>query len=438
MVSLLFQDGPAGMVTLPRRRGKSGLGRAAGWLRTAAACYVSGSTSKTLPKMSVIAQLHDHQTRLVALRRDLHAYPELGFEEHRTSEVVAAFLAAAGVEAQRGLAGTGVVGVLKVGDGPRSIGLRADMDALPLQELNPFPHRSRHDGRMHACGHDGHTAMLLAAAEYLAASRRFDGTVYFIFQPAEETVGGARVMIEEGLLDRFPMQQVFGMHNWPGLPAGQFAVHAGPVMACADQFDIRVRGHGAHAAMPQQGRDPLLAGAALVQALQGIVSRNVDPLDAAVLSVTRFHAGEAYNIIPDHVDLGGTVRAFRPEVEDLVEAAMERQCAGIAAAYGLQASLDYRRGYPPTVNTAAEAALCRQVAAGLVGDEQVRTSLPPSMGAEDFAYFLRERPGCYVWIGNGEKEGGCMLHNPHYDFNDDILTLGASYWVRLVEHLLPI
>ena len=387
--------------------------------------------------MSVITRLHEQQARLVALRRDLHAHPELAFEEHRTSTIVADFLQAAGIEVHRGLAGTGVVGSLRLGNSDRAIGLRADMDALPLQELNPFPHRSRHDGRMHACGHDGHTAMLLAAAEYLAATRRFDGTVHFIFQPAEETVGGARVMIEEGLFERFPMQQVFGMHNWPGLPAGQFAVHAGPAMACADQFDIVIRGHGAHAAMPHQGRDPLLAGAAMVQSLQGIVSRNVDPLDSAVLSITRFHAGEAYNIIPDHVELGGTVRAFKPEVEDLVEANLERQCAGIGAAYGLQASLDYRRGYPPTVNTQAEAEICRTVLTDMLGQNDVRTDLPPSMGAEDFAYFLRERPGCYIWIGNGEKEGGCMLHNPHYDFNDDILTLGASYWVRLVEHLLP-
>jgi hippurate hydrolase len=386
--------------------------------------------------MTVLSQIQTAHTRLVALRRDLHAHPELAFEERRTSDVVAQFLTARDIEVHRGLAGTGVVGRLKVGSSTRSIGLRADMDALPLHELNAFPHRSRHEGRMHACGHDGHTAMLLAAAEYLAATRRFDGTLYFIFQPAEETVGGARVMIEDGLFERFPMQQVFGMHNWPGLPAGQFAVHAGPVMACADQFDISLRGHGAHAAMPHQGRDPLLAGAALVQALQGIVSRNVDPLDAAVLSVTRFHAGEAYNIIPDQVELGGTVRAFKPEVEDLLEAAMERQCAGIAAAHGVQASLDYRRGYPPTVNTAAEAEICRDVLVEMQGQDTVRTDLAPSMGAEDFAYFLRERPGCYVWIGNGEAEGGCMLHNPHYDFNDDILSLGASYWVRLAEHLL--
>jgi hippurate hydrolase len=374
--------------------------------------------------------------RLKALRHDIHRHPELAFEERRTAEVVAAWLKEAGIETHTGLAGTGVVGVLRAGASTRAIGLRADLDALPIQEQNPYPHRSTHDGKMHACGHDGHTAMLLGAAAYLAATRRFDGTVHFIFQPAEETVGGARVMIEEGLFERFPMDAVYGMHNWPGLPAGQFAVHAGPVMACADQFDIVVRGHGAHAAMPQQGRDPLPAAAALVQALQGIVSRNLDPLDAAVLSITRLHAGDAYNVIPDEARLGGTVRAFKAEVQDMVEAAMERTCGGIGAAFGCQVSLDYRRGYPPTVNSVAEARRCAEVAAGLVGGEQVRDAMNPSMGAEDFAYFLRERPGCYVWIGNGLGEGGCMLHNPRYDFNDAILGLGASYWARLAETLL--
>ena len=259
-----------------------------------------------------------------------------------------------------------------------------------------------------------------------------------IFQPAEETDGGARVMIEQGLFRDFPVEAVYGMHNWPGLPAGQFAVHGGPVMACADQFDIVLRGHGAHAAMPHQGRDPLLAGAALAQALQSVVSREVDPLDSAVLSITRFFAGgEAYNVIPAEAHLGGTVRAFRPEVEDHVEMAMERLCAGIAAAHGVQATLDYRRGYPPTINSAAEAERCRQVLTALVGESNVRVDMPPSMGAEDFAYMLREKPGCYVWIGNGLAEGGCMLHNPRYDFNDNILPLGASYWARLVETLLP-
>jgi hippurate hydrolase len=387
--------------------------------------------------MKTLAPLLVDPHRFVALRRDLHAHPELAFEERRTADVVARTLEAAGIEVHRGLAETGVVGVLRCGSSPRAIGLRADMDALPIQEQNVFPHRSRLPGRMHACGHDGHTAMLLAAAEHLAASRDFDGTVYFIFQPAEETIGGARVMIEAGLFERFPMQAVYGMHNWPGLPVGQFAVHAGPVMACADQFDITLRGHGAHAAFPHQGRDPTVAGAALVQALQTVVSRTLDPLDAAVLSITRFHAdGGAYNVIPDQAELRGTVRAFRPEVQDQVEAAMERLCAGIGAAHGVQVSLAYQRGYPPTVNDAAEAARCRAVLEDLVGAENVRTDMRPAMGAEDFAYLLAQRPGCYVWIGNGPGEGGCMLHNPHYDFNDEILPLGASYWVRLTQHVL--
>ena len=387
--------------------------------------------------MEAIAAIHANRAQLVALRHDLHAHPELAFREQRTADRVASFLQARGIETHRGLAGTGVVGVLRQGSGSRAIALRADMDALPIAEQNLFPHRSRIDGRMHACGHDGHTAMLLGAAEYLAAHPNFDGTVVFIFQPAEETDGGARVMIEEGLFERFPVDAVFGMHNWPGLPAGQFAVHEGPVMACADQFDILLKGHGAHAAMPHQGRDPLVAGAALVQALQCVVSRKLDPLDSAVLSITQFFAGgEAYNIIPAEARIGGTVRAFRPEVEDAMEAAMEHLCAGIGSAHGIQATLDYRRGYPPTVNTLPEAARCRAVLAELVGPDNVRTDLRPSMGAEDFAYMLREKPGCYVWIGNGMAEGGCMLHNPRYDFNDDILTLGASYWVRLTESLL--
>jgi amidohydrolase len=385
----------------------------------------------------VIPFLQERRERLVALRHDMHAHPELAYAEHRTSELVTEFLLGCGIEVHRGLAGTGVVGVLKQGDGTRMIGLRADMDALPVREQNTFPHRSRHEGKMHACGHDGHTAMLLAAAEYLAAKRRFNGTVVFIFQPAEETDGGARVMIEQGLFEQFPVESVYGMHNWPGLPAGEFAVHNGPVMAGTDQFDIVLQGHGAHAAMPHQGKDALLAGAALVQALQGVVSRGLDPVDAAVLSVTRFFAGgEAYNVLPAEVQIGGTVRAFRPEVQDSIEHAMERQCTGIAAAYGVQTHLTYRRGYPPTVNTPAEAEACRQVLTSLVGEARVRTDANPSMGAEDFAYMLREKPGCYVWIGNGLAEGGCMLHNPRYDFNDAVLPLGASYWVRLAETLL--
>lgn len=391
----------------------------------------------TLPIPPALPGILSRRDELVALRHDLHAHPELAFQEQRTSDLVAAFLAAQGISVHRGLAGTGVVGVLKRGNSPLAIGLRADMDALPVREQNQFPHRSKHDGRMHACGHDGHTAMLLGAAQYLAAHPDFDGTVVFIFQPAEETDGGARVMIEQGLFQAFPVDAVFGMHNWPGLPAGQFAVHSGPVMACADQFDVLLRGHGAHAAMPQQGRDPLLAAAALVQALQSVVSRRLDPLDSAVLSITQlFAGGEAYNIIPAEARIGGTVRAFKPEVEDAIESAMESICAGTAAAFGVQATLDYRRGYPPTLNTPAEAEISRQVLCDLVGASNVKIDAPPSMGAEDFSYMLRERPGCYVWIGNGLAEGGCMLHNPHYDFNDAILPLGASYWVRLVQTLL--
>ena len=386
--------------------------------------------------MHIIPRLQSELARLTALRHDLHAHPELAFEEHRTSDVAANWLEAAGIEVHRGLAGTGMVGVVRAGTSERAIGLRADMDALPILEQNTFPHHSRHSGKMHACGHDGHTAMLLAAAEHLAQTRHFDGTVYFIFQPAEEGEGGARAMIEEGLFERFPMQAVFGMHNWPGLPVGQFAVHTGPVMASTDQFDIVMRGHGAHAAMPHQGFDPVLAGAALVQAAQSIISRNTSPTDSAVVSITRFHAGEAYNVIPPEAHLGGTVRAFTPDMQDRIEAALARLATGIAAAHGMQAELRYRRGYPATINSATEAETCRDVASGLVGSENVLTQLPPSMGAEDFAFMLREKPGCYVWIGNGPGEGGCTLHNPRYDFNDAVLPLGASYWVRLTEHLL--
>jgi amidohydrolase len=386
--------------------------------------------------MTILPHIQHNVARFVALRRDIHAHPETAFEERRTADQVAQALEALGVEVRRGLAETGVVGVLRAGTSGRAIGLRADMDALPLQEANLFAHRSRFDGRMHACGHDGHTAMLLAAADYLAATRNFDGTVYLIFQPAEEGGGGARVMIDQGLFEQFPMEAVFGMHNWPGLAAGQFAVMPGPVMACADQFDIVVRGHGAHAAMPHQGADPLVAGAALVQALQSIVSRTLDPLDSAVLSVTRFHAGDAYNIIPEKALLAGTVRAFRPEVQDQMEAAMERVCNGIATTYGVQVTLDYQRGYPATINSAAQADWCRTAAASLVGAENVRSDLRPSMGAEDFSCMLEIKPGCYIWLGNGPGEGGCTLHNPHYDFNDEVLALGASYWARLVEQVL--
>ncbi|PKO35557.1 MAG: amidohydrolase [Betaproteobacteria bacterium HGW-Betaproteobacteria-7] len=374
---------------------------------------------------------------LTAQRRDIHAHPELAFDEYRTADMVARELERYGLEVHRGIARTGVVGVLRAGDSSKMIGLRADMDALPLAEMNEFPHHSKHQGKMHACGHDGHTAILLGAARYLATHRDFDGTVVFIFQPAEESEGGAAVMIEDGLFDRFPVDAVFGLHNWPGIPVGEMMVMAGPVMAGTCAFEIIVRGHGCHAAMPHQGVDSIVAGSQLVQALQTVVSRTLHPCESAVVSVTQFHAGEAWNIIPEEVVLRGTIRSFKPEVQENVERAIERLCSGIAAANGAQISVRFDHRYPPTVNSVAEASFCQGVAASIFGEEQVLTDVLPSMGAEDFAYMLREKPGCYVWLGNGPGTGGCTLHNPHYDFNDELLTLGVSYWVKLVEQALP-
>jgi hippurate hydrolase len=386
--------------------------------------------------MHLLENLGALHPEVTAIRRDIHAHPELAFEEHRTAALVAERLEALGIETHRGIGKTGVVGVLRAGNSQRAIGLRADMDALPIQEKNDFTHQSRHPGRMHACGHDGHTAVLLGAAAYLTRNPDFDGTVYFLFQPAEEGEGGAPAMIADGLFERFPMEAIFGLHNWPGLPVGQIAVHRGPVMACADRFDIEIRGQGAHAAMPHQGIDPVLTGAALVQALQSVVSRNVDPQDSAVLSLTQFHAGDAYNVIPEVAQLCGTVRAFRPEVEARVEEAMQRVCTGVAAAFGADIRFEYRRGYPATINSVPEAEFCAAVAKEICGDANVTVDPKPSMGAEDFAYFLQEKPGCYVWLGNGPGEGGCTLHNPHYDFNDEAIPYGVAYWVRLVQRWL--
>jgi amidohydrolase len=384
--------------------------------------------------------IDDIHPRIAALRRDLHAHPELAFAERRTAAMVAAYLEKLGIETHQGLAGTGIVGKLSAGSGGRSIGLRADMDALPLVELNTFSHRSKNEGCMHACGHDGHTAMLLGAAEALAVLRdegMFSGTVHFIFQPAEEHEGGARVMVEDGLFELFPMEAVFGMHNWPGLPLGSLAVAAGPVMAGADRFEIIVTGHGVHAAMPHLGSDTVLAGAALVQALQVLVSRSTDPLEPAVVSVTRFQAGHADNILPETAVLGGTVRTFKPELQDAIEAGMRRICKSIELAHGVEIRLEFLRGYPPTVNAAEPTALCREVARDVAIGGQVFADLPPSMGAEDFAYLAAVVPGCYVWLGNGPGEGGCMLHSPHYDFNDAVIPTGIRYWLRLVEKALP-
>ena len=376
---------------------------------------------------------------LVAIRRDIHAHPELAFKEGRTADVVARELTAYGLEVHRGLAKTGVVGVLRKGSSERAIGLRADMDALPLPEKNTFAHRSQHEGQMHACGHDGHTTLLLGAARYIAENidqLNFDGTVYFIFQPAEESEGGAKVMIEDGLFRQFPMEKVFGLHNWPGIPVGEMSVMPGPVMAGTCSFEIAIRGHGCHAAMPNQGVDTLVVASQLVLALQTIVSRNLHPCESAVVSVTQIHGGAALNVIPDDAVLRGTIRSFKPEVQAMVEQAIARLCQGVADTYGAQISMNFDQRYPPTVNSVAETELCRQAAALVVGKENVRTNDLPSMGAEDFAYMLLEKPGCYVWLGNGPGTGGCSLHNPRYDFNDQILPIGVSYWVSVLETAL--
>jgi len=390
--------------------------------------------------MGAIERIEKLAAEMTEWRRDIHMHPETAFEEHRTSELVARRLESFGIAVHRGLGRTGVVGTLRAGSGARAIGLRADMDALHILEQNTFAHRSRNDGRMHACGHDGHTAMLLGAAKVLAETRSFDGTVHFIFQPAEENEGGGRAMVEDGLFERFPCESVYGMHNYPGMPMGKFGMRAGPMMASFDIFEIELRGRGSHAALPHTGIDPVLAGSHLVQALQSIVSRNVGPVDAGVVSVTQFHGGDTWNVIPDSVVLRGTARAFRPETQDLIERRVNEIAIGIAHTFGGEARVRYERRYPPLVNAARETALCAEVLGSMVGEKNVDAASEQVMGSEDFAFMLREKPGCYVFIGNGGNAGpggdGCSLHNPRYDFNDAILPLGATYWVRLAEHLL--
>ncbi len=390
--------------------------------------------------MKLIDSIVAEAASMAELRRDIHAHPELSFQEHRTADLVARKLREWGIEVHRGLGGTGVVGVITHGTSGRAIGLRADMDALPLQETNGFAHASRHAGVMHACGHDGHTAMLLAAARQLAQQRTFDGTVYLIFQPAEEGGAGARRMIEDGLFERFPMEAVFGMHNWPGLPAGTFALSPGPVMASSNEFRIVIHGKGGHAAMPHNAIDPVLVACQMVQAFQTIVSRNIKPIEAGVISVTMVHAGHASNVIADSCELQGTVRTFTLEVLDRIEARMREVAQHTCAAFGARCEFHFERNYPPTVNAEREVAFARRVMAQIVGDDRV---LPqePTMGAEDFAFMLQAKPGAYAFIGNGDGlhrlhghgEGPCTLHNPSYDFNDELIPLGATYWVRLVE-----
>lgn len=368
-------------------------------------------------------------------RHDIHAHPETAFEERRTAALVAELLEGFGCDVHTGLAKTGVVGVLKTGEGP-AVGLRADMDALDVVEQTGLPYASTHRGKMHACGHDGHSAMLLGAAKHLCATRAFKGTVVFIFQPAEEGEGGARVMVEEGLFKRFPVDGVYGLHNWPGMDVGTIAVKPGPMMAAYDSFNATLTGHGAHGGMPHLGIDPVVVAAQVISAWQSISSRMLDPFDAAVISVTQVHAGDAYNVIPDKVEMKGALRTFDARVRDKAWARMEALGQGIAKGYGATFSLELQETYPATINSVQEAENAARAAAQVVGEVGVLHAPAPSMGAEDFAYMLQERPGCYVWMGNGPGESGCTLHNPHYDFNDAALAVGASYWVRLVENLL--
>jgi amidohydrolase len=386
--------------------------------------------------MPIITEAHDYQDELTAIRRDIHAHPELAFAERRTADLVAAKLAEFGCDVHRGLAGTGVVGTIRRGNSPAAIGLRADMDALPIHERNDFAHRSTVDGKMHACGHDGHTTMLLGAARYLAATRNFQGTVHLIFQPAEEGGGGGRVMVEEGLFDKFPCDAVFALHNKPGIPVGQIAAKAGPLLAASDRWDIRITGHGTHAAHPHLGIDPFIVGAEIVLALQTIVSRTVDPLDSAVVSVGFMRGGSAYNAIPDGLHIGGTARSFRPEVQDAIERRIREIARGAAAVHGAAAEADYRRSYPPTINHAAETEFAAEVAAEICGPDQVLRDIAPSMGGEDFSFMLNKRPGAMLWLGNGPGEGDCFLHNARYDFNDDALPVGVSFLARLAERFL--
>jgi amidohydrolase len=386
--------------------------------------------------MPIIPEILDHHAELTAIRRDIHAHPELAFAEQRTSDLVAAKLAEFGCEVYRGLAGTGVIGTIRRGNSPAAIGLRADMDALPMREMNDFAHRSTEEGRMHACGHDGHTTMMLGAAEYLAATRRFEGTVRLIFQPAEEGGGGGRVMVEEGLFDQFPCDAVFALHNRPGIPVGHIAARPGPLLAASDRWDIRVKVRGTHAAHPQLGVDPFVIGAEIVLALQTICSRNLDPLDTAVVSVGFVNGGSAYNVIPDGLHIGGTSRSFRPEVRDLIERRIGEIARGVAAVHGGRAEMEYRRNYPPTINHPAETEFAAEVAAEICGSDRVIRNVAPSMGAEDFSFMLNVRPGAMLWLGNGPGEDGCFLHNARYDFNDAALPIGASFLARLAERFL--
>lgn len=390
--------------------------------------------------MNLIEPIVADAASIAAIRRDIHAHPELCYEENRTADVVARALTDWGIPIERGLGKTGVVGIVRNGTSPRAVGLRADMDALPMTEHNTFAHASRHAGRMHACGHDGHTAMLLAAAKHLVRHRHFDGTVYLVFQPAEEGGAGARAMIEDGLFERFPMQAIFGAHNWPGYPVGSFGVSVGPMMASGSQFTLTVRGKGSHAALSYLGIDPVPVACQIVMGWQTIVSRNLRAMEAAVISATMIGAGEAFNVIPDFATVKGTVRTLSDEAVTLIERRMREVAEGMCAAHGARCEFQFNRGYPVTVNHRAETEFVQRVLGEVVGPDNVKP-FEPTMGSEDFSFFLQARPGCYFMIGNGDGthrahghgEGPCTLHNPSYDFNDDLIPLGATAWVRIAE-----
>ena len=384
--------------------------------------------------MSPIDAIRRHHAELTAFRQDLHAHPELGMAEFRTAEKVATALEALGIEVHRGVGGTGVVGVLRNGSGNRAIGLRADMDALPMEELNDVPYRSTVKGAMHACGHDGHTTMLLGAAKYLAETRNFDGIVHFIFQPGEEGCGGALAMLEDGLFERFPCDAIYGMHNRPGMPLGEYAINSGPTAAGGAFFDITITGKGSHGARPEVSIDPVLAACHVTTALQSIVSRNLSPRDPAVVSVTKVVGGDAYNVIPETAVISGTARFFAREVSVQIEEGLKRVAEGVAAGFGASASLDYRLIFAPTINDAEQTEAYAAAASELVGDTKVARDKPPGMGSEDFSFMMERIPGAYIYLGNGD---GAMPHNPRYQFNDEAIPYGAALYARVVEKGLP-
>ena len=386
--------------------------------------------------MPVLPRSLEIQAEITAIRRDIHAHPELAYEENRTSDVVAAKLKEWGLEVTRGLGKTGLVGTLRKGNSVKSIGLRADMDCLPMDEFNEFEHRSQNPGRMHACGHDGHTAMLLGAAKMLSEKRDFEGAVHFIFQPAEEGGGGAKAMIEDGLFEKFPCDAVFAIHNKPGIPLGMIVSKPGPLLAAADRWDIRIAGKGGHAAHPHSTIDPMVAGASIVMSLQTIVSRNIDPIDSTVVTVGFFKAGSAYNVIPGEAHIGGTTRTTTPENRKRVQRRIEEICRGAEQMYGVKIALEHKPGYPPTVNNPERAKFAIEVAAGVCGENNVRGDTRPSMGAEDFSYMLEKVPGAMVWLGNGGGPEAVSLHNSRYDFNDMAIPFGVSFFVNTVERFL--